>query len=244
MFRPFAIAALLSGLALGQTFEVASVKKNTTGERPSADGKGDRLNIYNLPLKFIVAMAWQVPNDRVDGPSWTETDGFDIIAKPAPNATRDAVFAMLQNLLAERFKLTTHREQKPVPVYALVVAKNGPKLQPSAPDSSRRNPCTRDGLQLTCQSQKSTMGDLAQNLPRWGSMNWFDLPIVDRTGLSGAYDFSLTWTMTRKIDDSVDPPGLSLFDALQEQLGLKLELQKAPVDRIVIDHAERVPVEN
>jgi uncharacterized protein (TIGR03435 family) len=244
MIRAFAFAALLSCATFGQTFEVASVKKNTSGERPSADGKGDRLNIYNLPLKFIVAMAYQVPNDRVDGPSWTENDGFDIIAKPAPDATRDVVFVMLQNLLAERFKLVIHHEQKPVPVYALVVAKNGPKLQPAAPGGSRRTPCTPDGLQLTCQSQNSTMADLAQNLPRWVSMNWFGLPIVDRTGLSGAYDFSLTWTMTRKVDDPVDPPGLSLFDALQEQLGLKLEQQKAPLDRIVIDHAERVPVEN
>jgi hypothetical protein len=189
MLRAFAIAALLSGLTFGQTFEVASVKKNTTGERPSADGKGDRLNIYNLPLKFIVA-------------------------KPAPNVSRDTLFVMLQNLLAERFKLTIRREQKLMPVYALVVARNGPKLQPSAPGSNRRTPCTPDGRQLTCQSQKSTMADLAQNLPRWVSMNWFD------------------------------PPALSLLDALQEQLGLKLEQQKTPVDRIVIDHAERLPVEN
>ncbi len=125
-----------------------------------------------------------------------------------------------------------------------MVARNGPKLNPAAPDSIRRTPCTRDGLQLTCQSQKSSMADLAQNLPRWVSTNWFGMPIVDRTGLSGAYDFSLTWTMTRKLDDAVDPPGLSLLDALQEQLGLKLEPQKAAVDRIVIDHAERTPVEN
>jgi uncharacterized protein (TIGR03435 family) len=244
MLRTLILAALLAGAASGQTFEVASVKKNSTGERPAADGKGERLNIYNMPLKFIVAMAWQVPNDRVGGPAWTENDGFDIIGKPAPGVTRDETFAMLQNLLAERFKLTIHHEQKPVPVYALVVAKNGPKLHPASPDSTRRNPCTRDGLQLTCQSQKSSMADLAQSLPRWVSMNWFGMPIVDRTGLSGAYDFSLTWTMTRKVDDTVDPPGLSLFDALQEQLGLRLEQQKAPVDRIVIDHAERQPVEN
>src|ERR1035438_9526974 len=106
MIRWLIVGALIACIANGQTFEVASVKKNTTGERPSADGKGDRLNIYNMPLKFVVAMAWQMPNDRIDGPVWTENDGFDIIAKPAPGATRDAVFVMLQNLLVERFKLT------------------------------------------------------------------------------------------------------------------------------------------
>ena len=244
MLRTVALAALLAGTICGQTFEVASVKKNTSGERTAADGKGDRLNIYNMPLKFLVAMAWQVANDRVDGPAWTENEGFDIIAKPAPGATRDEVFAMLRNLLMERFKLEIHHEQKPVPVYALVVARNGPKLHPSAPGGARRTPCTRDGLQLTCQSQNSSMADLAQNLPRWVSMNWFGMPIVDRTGLSGVYDFSLTWIMTRTVDDTVAPPGLSLLDALQEQLGLKLEPQKAPLDRIVIDRAERTPVEN
>ncbi len=212
MLRTMILAAFLAGPISGQTFEVASVKKNTSGERPAADGKGDRLNIYNMPLKFIVAMAWQMPNDRVDGPAWTENDGFDIVAKPAPGVTRDEMFAIAwQNLLTERFKLALHHEQKPVPVYALVVARNGPKLNPAAPDSIRRIACSRDGLQLTCQSQKSSMADLAQNLPRWVSTNWFGMPIVDRTGLSGAYDFSLTWTMTRKLDDAVDPPGLSLL---------------------------------
>ncbi len=115
MLRTMILAAFLAGPISGQTFEVASVKKNTSGERPAADGKGDRLNIYNMPLKFIVAMAWQMPNDRVDGPAWTENDGFDIVAKPAPGVTRDEMFAMLQNLLTERFKLALHHEQNPYP---------------------------------------------------------------------------------------------------------------------------------
>jgi uncharacterized protein (TIGR03435 family) len=85
------------------------------------------------------------------------------------------------------------------------------------------------------------MADLAKDLPRWGPRDWFDLPIVDQTGLDGVYDFSLTFTMTRNIDDAAD---VSLFDALQDQLGLKLERRKAPLDRIVVDRIERAPTEN
>lgn len=88
------------------------------------------------------------------------------------------------------------------------------------------------------------MADLAQSLRRWVSVNWFALPIVDQTGLPDAYDFSLTWTPTNGSDDPVDLPCVSLFDALHDQLGLNLEQRKAPVDRIVVDHIERVPTEN
>jgi uncharacterized protein (TIGR03435 family) len=96
-----------------------------------------------------------------------------------------------------------------------------------------------------------TMEDLARNFPRWVSMDWFDLPIVDQTGLHGAYDFSLTWTLTSRREDARaaaseagEPGAVSLFDAVQDQLGLKLDQRKVPLDRVVIDHAERVPVDN
>jgi uncharacterized protein (TIGR03435 family) len=245
-----ALVAIFSGMTFSQTsqsppaFEVASVKVNTSGERASGDTKGDKLTLYNMPMKVIIAMAYQVPNDRVVGPAWLDTDGFDIVAKVPPDSTAATLWPMLQSLLAERFKLAAHHEQTPVPVYALVVGKKGPTLHEASADSQVKSTCSREGTQLTCQNQKLTMADLAQNLPRWVSRDWFGLPIVDQAGLHGVYDFSLTWTLTNKADESLDPPAISLFDALQDQLGLKLEQRKVSVDRIVVDHAERVPIGN
>jgi uncharacterized protein (TIGR03435 family) len=260
MIRTFVVAALgalVCGVTFAQAvtgsapvFEVASVKVNTSGERPSVNARGDRLTMSNMPLRAIVALAYQVPNDRVTGPGWLD-NGFDIVAKFGPDTTRETLWPMLQNLLAERFKLAIHHEQTLVPVYALVVAKNGPKLQEASAGGTSKSTCSMQGTLLTCRNQKMTMEDLAQNFPRWVSRDWFDLPIVDQTGLHGAYDFSLTWTLTDRRDDTrggaaeaSDPSGVSLFDALQDQLGLKLEQRKAPLDRIVVDHAERIPVEN
>ncbi|SPE32472.1 conserved exported hypothetical protein [Candidatus Sulfopaludibacter sp. SbA3] len=238
------IAALFCSVTFGQTFEVASVKKNTTGERPSGDAKGGQFTMFNMPMKVLIARGYGVTNDKVVGPDWLDTDGFDIVAKMPKDVTEQTLWVMVKNLLVERFKLAAHHEASPMPVYALVVAKNGPKLQPAAADSQTRDTCKADGRELTCKSQKSSMADLVRNFPRWMSRNWFDMPIVDQTGLTGVYDFSLTWTMTRRIDDNVDPPAYSFLDALQEQLGLKLEQRKAPVDRVVVDHMERVPTEN
>jgi len=259
MIRVFVVAAfgvLFGGVMFGQAiagapaFEVASVKANTTGERPAVDAKGDTLTMHNMPLRIIVALAYQVPNDRVTGPGWTD-NGFDIVAKFGPATTRESLWPMLRNLLAERFKLSIHHEQTPVAVYALVVGKNGPKLQEASAGSTPGSKCGVQGSQITCRNQKMTMEDLARNFPRWVSMDWFDLPIVDQTGLHGAYDFSLTWTLTSRREDARaaaseagEPGAVSLFDAVQDQLGLKLEQRKVPLDRVVIDHAERVPVDN
>jgi uncharacterized protein (TIGR03435 family) len=178
------------------------------------------------------------------GPDWLETEGYDIVAKFGPETTGETLLLMMQNLLADRFRLAIHHEQKAVPVYALVVGKDGPRLREAPADSQIKSTCSRQGTQLTCQNQKTTMAQLAQNLPRWMPRDWFDLPVVDLTGLRDAYDFSLTWTLTSRRDDPVDPAAVDLFDAIQDQLGLKLEQRKTSVDRIVIDHIDRVPIQN
>ena len=254
MIRGFAIAALgtlLSGAVFGQTapntpaFEVASVKIDKSGDsEPTGDATNGRFTLRNCPMFVIVARAYQVNFDRIDGPDWLQTERYDIDAKYAPDTTGENLWLMLQNLLAERFKLALHHEQKPVPVWALLVGKKGPKLPQPAADSPLTRECTRQGLQLTCQARKITTAEFAERFLHWTSRNWFGLPIMDQTGLTGVYDFSLTWTMTNRADDPVEAPGVSLFDALQDQLGLKLEQRKAPVDRIVIDSMEKVPTEN
>jgi uncharacterized protein (TIGR03435 family) len=104
--------------------------------------------------------------------------------------------------------------------------------------------CELKGLQLTCRYPKITVAEFAQEIPHWLSQHWLAYPVVDQTGIQGVYDVSLTFTMTNHAEDTVEPPGLSLFDAIEEQLGLKLEQRKAPFDRIVVDHVERVPLPN
>jgi uncharacterized protein (TIGR03435 family) len=231
------------------TFEVASVKRNTVAgdSEPTGDSSNGRLSLRNMPMFVLVARAYGVNYDRLAGPDWIRTERYDIDAKFPPDSKSDALWPMLQNLLAERFKLVVHRDQTLAPVYALVVAKGGPKFQAASAGSETMNKCSGKDQQLTCLNRKSTMADLVRNLPRWMSRDWFDLPIVDQTGLEGTYDFTLAWTSTRRADDTSgasDPGFVSVFDALQDQLGLKLERRKAPLDRIVIDHIERIPTEN
>jgi uncharacterized protein (TIGR03435 family) len=246
------LAALVTGITFGQagpsqsTFEVASVKLNTSLSPPSMDARNGRVTMYNYPMKLIVARAYQVANDRVTGPDWVSDQGYDIVAKYGPDTTRESLWAMLQNLLAERFKLEIHHEQKPAPVWALVVGKNGPKFKGAAADSPPKFTCSHEGAQNICENHKSTMAELTRNLPRWVRADFFGMPIVDLTGLTGVYDFTLTWTWTDRPLSATEAsdPGIDLFRALQDQLGLNLEQRKVPLDRIVIDHVERVPIEN
>jgi uncharacterized protein (TIGR03435 family) len=247
--RTFTIAALgtlLSGAVSGQpAFEVASVRVNKSGEsEPTGDAKNGRFTLHNCPMFVIVARAYQVSFDRVVGPEWLKTERYDIDAKYAPDTTGENLWLMVQRLLAERFKLVVHHEQKPVTVWALVVGKKGPKLRESPADSTEKPTWDRQGAQLTFKNRKTTMAELADQLPHWMSRDWFGMPVVDQTGLQGAYDFDITYTPTRRPEDTVDPPAASLFDAIQDQLGLKLEQRKVPVDRIVIDSMEKVPTEN
>jgi uncharacterized protein (TIGR03435 family) len=256
MNRAFGIAALVSTAAFAQTtttpkFEVATIKRNTSNDRSSGSSKNGRTTWVNIPLTVIIARAYRVSNDRVVGPEWLKTDCYDISATYPPDTSGDDYWMMLRNLIEERFKLTVRRDNTPVTVYALIIAKDGPKFTESPPDAQYKEECRFDGPKLTCVNQKVTMERLAQDLPRWLTMNWFDAPIADLTGLKGTYNFTLTWTPTDRPPDAEvagpvtnDPSPMFLFDALQNQLGLKIERRKAPIERIVIDHIERNPIEN
>jgi uncharacterized protein (TIGR03435 family) len=240
---------------------------------------------------------------QISGPGWLDSERYDIVAKVPRGATKEQFMGMLQNLLAERFKLTLHREKKDLPMYALVVGKNGPKLKESVDDAAPKasGPAADDAL-AGAAMRKLTMGRegfpvLPPGAGRAGTMisltsgnahmaangqsmaglaemlsNQLDLPVVDMTGLAGKYDFTLTYAMENGVGlrlpagiapppPAGPPPGESgggmpgasapdgqsspnLFAALQEQLGLKLEQRKGPVDLLVVDHLEKVPVEN
>jgi uncharacterized protein (TIGR03435 family) len=254
MIRTYALlglAAWSAALACGQpagdkpVFEVATVKLNNVDQRDSSRSSGDSLTLTAYPMLGLVAFAYDVPFDRIVAPGWMLTERYDISAKFPPGSQREALRLMMQNLLTERFQLAVHHEEKPTTVYALLVGKGGMKLPPSSagPRESPRCRSEKDH-QLTCTGKGLTMTELAQAIPHWLSQNFLGAPVVDQTGTPGTYDFSLTWTMTNRSDDPVEPPGLSLFDALEVQLGLKLEMRKAPLDRLVVDRAERRPSEN
>jgi uncharacterized protein (TIGR03435 family) len=163
----------------------------------------------------------------VGGPGWFDTEPFDISAKADGPASNDELRRMVQTLLAERFQLKFHRETKEQPVYALVVGKGGPKLQAAKSEGRGVGIGVRGRLNGNGADMKTLASVLADRLSR---------SVVDRTGLKGFYDFLLTWTPD---EVQADDPGPSLSTAIQEQLGLKLESTKAPVEMIVIDHAEK-----
>jgi uncharacterized protein (TIGR03435 family) len=234
-------------------YDVATIKPG----RDSAEGwalhyDGDTLKGLNVSLLFVVKFAFKIyENYRIVGaPKWMESTTYDVSAKmDAP--TMDAVKKlprdeqnrvlgqMLQDLLAERFQFAAHREMKELPVYFLVVGKNGPKLpdakpDPNGPDNAFWSPKMKDGIVTTT----------AHNMTAEGLANYLRGPVsrtvLDKTGLTGTYEFTLRFTP----DDAPQPPPSGadapyLTTALQEQLGLKLESGKGPVEIIVIDHVER-----
>jgi len=186
----------------------------------------------------------------VGGPSWLGSDRYDITAKPEGAATSDQVKVMMQALLKDRFQLQFHRETKELPTYALVVAKGGPKVHASEevsgsdkPKGMRRQMMGRGQFTLEGAPMSAFAEQLARVLGR---------SVIDKTGLTGNYDVKLEYTpddtgmMKGPREDApapADASGISIFTALQDQLGLKLESTKGPVEILVIDRAEK-PSEN
>jgi uncharacterized protein (TIGR03435 family) len=177
-----------------------------------------------------------------------DSDRFDVIAKSPDAMSPHALSGMLKALIIERFKLQTHTEDRPVPVFALVMQKESPKLRVS--DGSARSQCdlivADQGRTYTCRN--TTMAQLAERLPDVAQA-YFTLPMVDMTGLKGPYDFALTWTPKNRTPPivlaegatqaSTPSGGLTVFEAIEKQLGLKIEERKHPMPAIVVDAAER-----
>jgi uncharacterized protein (TIGR03435 family) len=229
-------ALLACGIALGQDvtprFEVASVKPATVGQPGGGlvTGHG-RLTVANETLKRCIMGAYGLgPNQIAGGPGWMESDRFEIVAKSEREADGDkALMLMLRTLLAERFQLRVHFETRTIPALVLEVARNGPKLETVEGGSAR----TQNGRGLI-DARMITMTRFAEVLSRQ-----MDLPFVDRTGLNGTFNLKLEWTALNAKPDG----GPSVFTALQEQLGLRLESRKMPIEVLIIDHAEK-PSEN
>jgi len=235
--------------AAGPAFEVASVKPNKTGVRGGRlNTDPGRLTITNIPLRTCIKAAYGVQDYQLSGgASSIEDEHYDIDAKAESPVGDDQLMLMLRRLLADRFKLKLHRESKEMQGYGLIVGKSGPKLQEVELAGKGWSRNRVDGI----EGQEISMARLAEILAgRLGR------PVVDLTGIKGVFDLKLSWTpdpaMVKNpaenkespaVDSMSDPSGLSIFSALQEQLGLRLEARKVPGEIIVIDHLER-PAEN
>jgi uncharacterized protein (TIGR03435 family) len=261
MVRRFALALLVvsaSGM-LAQSpaprpkfdaFEVATVKPVDSGPKSGRFIIMQGTNRFvekDYTLKGLIAAAYDLnPRTISGGPAWVSTDHYDILAV-TPGEVRpnhDEQMSMLRSLLAERFKLTFHREPKEFSIYVLEVAKNGPKLKASAAGADEPavvGPGVVYPQRIVLPGRNATMGNLVSLFQR----AILDRPVVDKTGLSGRYDFDLEWAPDEtQFGGDVPPasaaaPSPPLFEAVQQQLGLRLEATKGAVDALVVDAAER-----
>ena len=194
-----------------------------------------RVRMDNVSLRKLTLWAYGIPDDRayaLIGPDWLGTESFIIEATfPASNSP-DQVRMMARTLLADRFKLALRRETRELPFYALIVDKNGPKIQAVEPGQGGTN-SSPGKLQAT----KTTMPHFADLIARYTGHQ-----VVDDTGLKGVYTFTLEWTPDEVAAGG--DAGPSLLAALREQLGVRLEARKGPVEVLVVDHMDRVPTEN
>ena len=238
MFGLLAAIAIWPAGLCGQTveFEAATVKVSPPiGPQNGFVGMRvdpGRVHIANMGLEPLMINAFGVAGDQIAGVpgEFRYPLAYEIDATYPTGTPRDQVMLMLQGLLADRFKLVTHRETRATLVYALVIAKGGPKLKVSSADAmSSKNP--RRGH---VEYQKVTMAMLAA---RFRGSGWTDRPVLDKTGLTGEYDLVLDWTPDDVKADDLSAP--SLFTAVQEQLGLRLEAQTAPREFLVVDRAEK-----
>jgi uncharacterized protein (TIGR03435 family) len=229
-------------------FDVASIKANDTSVRERHmmfdDISSDpaTLTIRDVSLQGCIKWAYDIQDYQVSGPGWLNSEHFDITAKTAEPAAEAAMRQMLQKLLAERFGLKVHWEKKEMPAYQLVVAKGGPKFQPSQGEGKSN----MSGARMVMNAKFTTMAQFAGMLSQP-----LQTPVIDMTGLKGQYDFKvdLTSYMPPRGDGARGPvpmgdPASIVLSLLPEQLGLKLESKKTVIDTLVIDHAEKTPTDN
>jgi len=233
-------------------YDVVVIKpSNSLSHRMSMDMDETTLRAENVSLKQLLVNAFLIREGLIFGlPGWAESSRFDITAKVTDpdmkalhSLSREQRQAMLAAILADRFRLKTHTEIKTLPVYELVVAKDGSKLKatklppPGADNSDPLGYGNIDVHNTVLTATGVTLSDLAMNLTFP-----LDRTVINKTGLTGRYDFQLRWTPDGTSAGATDAPP-DLFTALQEQLGLKLEPAKGPVETLVIDHIEQ-PTDN
>jgi uncharacterized protein (TIGR03435 family) len=243
MTRLRVFALLVASITLAQPpqrFEVAVIRPTTAAPDAGTSVnllEGGRIRIVNEPAKLLVRLAYQLQDSQIAGaPPWLDTDRYDIEAKTGrpEKITPKQMPQLMQELLGERFHLKFHRETREISVYALTVAKGGPKLKLAAEGEGagmNTHPRSKTSQAVATATSMDLLAKYLGN--RLGRI------VVDKTGLSGDYDFTLEWAPDAAADSTAPP----LVTALREQLGLRLESQKAPVEVLVIDAISR-PSEN
>jgi len=263
------LVAFLSGVAAGQSpeatptdtspkdtlpkFDIADVHvspKSTIAYMSGGVLRAGRYEIRRATMLDLIRIAYGVDdNSKIQGgPSWLELDRFDVIARAPASATQETANLMLQALLAERFKLAVHMDNKPMPAFVLGMGKGKPKLKEA--DGSGNTGC--QGQPQTPQPgvipyavvscHNMTMEAFATTL-RGIAGGYLTNPVVDSTGLEGAWDFDIKWT-ARALLGQAGADGISIFDAVDKQLGLKLEAQKISIPVLVVDSANEKPTDN
>ena len=249
MTRLFRISLVFLSLLVAETFlaaaqkpvfEVATVRPSGQSVKFEHDGKteflGDTLRMQDVTVFTCIKLAYHVQDRQIAGPGWLESEHFDITAKTDGPADEDTMKQMLQSLLADRFGLGFHREPRVMNVIVLTVAKGGPRLKPTAaPDAKPFR-------------ENSANGTIAKSMPIGEFADFLSgplqMPVVDRTGLTGKYDFDLDFTPylpdPAKNMDGTRPDTTSILKAaLNDELGLKMTAGKAPIDVLVVDHVEK-----
>jgi uncharacterized protein (TIGR03435 family) len=262
--RTLTLLALLTTPALAQspapapppaaaapTFQLADVHPSAHTTNPNFTGgslRGDRYLLHNATMLNLIALAYGVDNDHVlAGPSWLDLDRFDVTAAAPRTTSQDDLKLMLQALLAERFHLVLHKDTKPVPAFVLTVAPGGPKMKPArssessscdpTPNAPTAAPGTPSFNYITCHNV--TADQIADNLHGMAN-GYLTNPVVNATGLKGAFDFDIHWTSR----GNLTADGISIFDAVQKQLGLKLDAGTAPSPVLVVDGVDEKPTPN
>lgn len=263
MIRPFAyigLAALLSVGVFGQApdakpaFQIADVHPSPHGMQPFMQGgflHGDRYVLKQATMVDLISTAYGVEADNVvGGPNWLELHRFDIIAKAPPATPSETLKLMLQSLLADRFKLVVHKDTKPLDAFLLAQGKGKPKLKEaegSGPPGCQRPqpiPPPEPGKipQITFSCRNMTIPAFATWLHQ-SAGGYLTSPVVDSTEIKGAWDFDIKWTGRGALAQAGDD-GISIFDAVDRELGLKLQFQKYPMPVLAVDSANEKPTGN
>lgn len=252
------LIALLSSAAFGQNasetlaFESVDIHISAPSTNPTMRGaiRGGRFEIHTATMVDLISEAYSMASDRVlGGPNWLDWDRFDVIAKTPSTATRENINLMVQNMLADRFKLVVHKDTKPMPAIVLTVGKGKPKMKAASGSGEsgckgipqKPTPGTVPYQVVSCQNV--TMAVFADMLNGFGGGSYLSDPVVDQTGLEGAWDFELKWTARNRLAQA-GSDGISLLDAVDKQLGLKLEGQKTPQPVLIVESVNQTPTPN
>ena len=226
--------------AAGPRFDAASIKRNTSGGGESGGSTTpNQIRATNVTLLWLLRRAHGLQDYQVVGaPEWTKTERYDVLAR-AEQAETNQIEVMLRNLLADRFQLVARTETREMPVYVLVTARPGqlgPRLTKTVVTDCMKTGqfCGTDSSNMAIRSVAETMTRLAAQVSPLAGRT-----VINQTALDGRYDFELTWTSDAQRPPRPNDNGPSIFTALQEQLGLKLDAQRGPVDVMVIERVER-----